>query len=189
MLSNSSGSSLSPPQNPSKRLNDLDASFSDAILPEITSPSASEVIDTNFQQIIIDVLVSDCRVKLALENIVDNAVTNAVKKVSEKYEERICYMQGMLDSLNNQVDTLKDEIINLNQRISKSEEKEDQQEQYLRRNSLRIINPWPEERLEDTDGMVVKMAKDFLNVDRNRTLIGHTVLVHQMQIDHLDLSL
>ena len=74
-------------------------------------------------------------------------------------------MQGILDSLNNQVDTLKDEFINLDQRISKSEEKEGQQEQYSRRNSLRIINPWPEERLEDTDGMVVKMAKDFLNVD------------------------
>ena len=92
MLSDSSGSSLSPPQNPSKRLNDLDASFSDAILPEITSPSASEVTDTNFQQIIIDVLVSDCRVKLALENIVDNAVTNAVKKYRKnmKNEYAIC---------------------------------------------------------------------------------------------------
>ena len=60
----------------------------------------------------------DYRVKLVLENIVDNAVTNASLKSIGKYEDRICYMQGMLVGLNNQVDTMKDEIISLHQRIS-----------------------------------------------------------------------
>ena len=38
-------------------------------------------------------------------------------------------------------------------------------EQYSRRQSLRIHNDWPENPEEDTDGMVIQMAKEHLNID------------------------
>ena len=78
-------------------------------------------------------------------------VTKIVKEKTDKYETQISYLQGVVDSL-----VLK---------IHDLEYHQDNLEQYSRRDSLRIVNNWPEIRGENTDNHVVKLVNEQLKID------------------------
>ena len=98
----SDGSSVSSPLHPMKRQNYEILSPS---LKDPFSPSASDVIDTSFQQLIINAIATDSLVQGLLTNMIENAV----KERTQEQENRICYLQGMVDSLTVKVNKLEQE--------------------------------------------------------------------------------
>ena len=125
------------PSHPMKRQNYEILSPS---LKDPFSPSASDVIDTSFQQLIINAIATDSLVQGLLTNMIENAV----KERTQEQENKICYLQGMVDSLTVKVNKLEEEA-------EAQHHLTDHLEQYSRRHSLRIVNEWPEEKNEDTD--------------------------------------
>ena len=130
----SDGSSLSSPLHPSKRQNYEDQNVSpQSAFRDPFSPSASEVIDSKFQDIIVEVLSTDPMVKKVLEKMINNSLNQKIRQ----QQDQISFLQGMVDSLTLKVNQLEEES-------EYQRNTSDHLEQYSRRHSLRIINNWPE---------------------------------------------
>ena len=153
----SEGSSLSSPFPPPKRPNVRENEFDLQSPSDPFSPSACEVIDSNFQELIRNVLTTDSMV----HDLITHIVESTVKQRTLEQEEQICYLQGMVDSLTSKVHQLEE-------KIEKQQVVSDHLEQYSRRHSVRIVNNWPEEPDEDTDMKVVGMVNDCLNIGIDR---------------------
>ena len=149
----SDGSSLSSPLHPKKRSNfeEQDES-SPSSFTNPFSPSASEFIDSKFQELIMNVLTTDPTVQNVLSKMINNKLN---QKISEQADQ-ISFLQGMVDSLTTKVNKLEEEA-------ERQCHASDQVEQYSR-HSVRIVNDWPEEPNEDTDQKVVDMVNQCLNI-------------------------
>ena len=84
-------------------------------------------------------------------SILNYLIDKQVKERTADLDSRICYLQGMVDSLTHKVLQLEDAA--------------DHQEQYSRRHLVRIYNKWKEKRHEDTESIVAKMTQDALNIN------------------------
>ena len=131
--------------------------------PSAQSPSASVIIDKSFNNLVMEALDSEI-IKHLIENLVE-------KKIDERlahYEERICYLQGSVDTLISKVGYLEETNETLKSKISSLEANAEKQEQYSRRTSLRITNNWRETKDENTEQLILNLANESLN----------TLLVH-----------
>ena len=77
--------------------------------------------------------------------------------MNDGYEERICFLQGILDSHIKSIHKIEDQIEDL----TMMEYKLDHLEQYSRRNSVRIT---PEKKDENTDEIVIGIAQNELGI-------------------------
>lgn len=75
-------------------------------------------------------------------------------------EEVVSFLQGRVDSLTDTVHRMEAEL--------------DHQQQYSRRESLRIANPIPEQRGENTDALVVKIARDVMGIPLSENEIARS---------------
>ena len=153
----SDSSSLSSPLHVSKKPNlenSSEAQISSPVITDPFSPSASELIDSEFQELITSTITTDSLV----HNVIARIVDNALKEKFKKQEEEISFLQGVVDSLISKVNKLEAEV-------ERQNHTSDSLEQYSRRHSVRIINSWPEQPNEDTDLKVVEMARECLNIN------------------------
>ena len=127
----SEGSSLSSPFPPPKRPNVRESEFDLHSPSDPFSPSACEVIDSNFQELIRNVLTTDSMV----HDLITHIVESTVKQRTSQQEEQICYLQGMVDSL-----TCSSKVHQLEEKIEKQQVLSDHLEQYSRRHSVQIVN-------------------------------------------------
>ena len=109
------------------------------------SSSTSEIYDSNFKDFVIEALQSpqiraiiDAEVKRRVDEKVSDLM-NEIKVLRSDYIEHLSFMQGCVDILTATVQDLEKQV--------------ESQEQYSRRQSLRIQNNWPEQPGEDTDEM------------------------------------
>ena len=130
------------------------------------SSSTSEIYDSNFKDFVIEALQSpqiraiiDAEVKRRVDEKVSDLM-NEIKVLRSDYIENLSFMQGCVDTLTATVQDLEKQV--------------ESQEQYSRRQSLRIQNNWPEQPGEDTDEMVVRMARDLLGVDIDKEQINRS---------------
>ena len=153
-------STSSTPQQPSKRVN-IDNDSTDELLEffDNISPLHSD-INSDVNQKCINFLKSPFTMAM-----IGDMVKVAVTQQLETYEHDVSFLKGTVDSLTNMVHCLQDENEKLKSKIVNLETGNDRLEQYSRRQSLRIHNDWPENPEENTDGMVIQMAKEHLNID------------------------
>ena len=112
------------------------------MLPEIRSVIKDEVPDT--------------------QSIVDSAVDSAVRRISETLVKEVSSLKTENSALKMENDNLKKSVTKLQDRVVKLEMIADDSEQYSRRNCIRITGI-PEDKDEDTDQIVLKMARDLNN--------------------------
>ena len=110
------------------------------MLPELRSVIKDEVPDT--------------------QSIVDNAVDSAVRRISETLVKEVSSLKTENSALKMENDNLKKSVTKLQDRIVKLETIADDSEQYSRRNCIPITGI-PEDKDEDTDQIVLKMARDL----------------------------
>lgn len=113
------------------------------MLPEIRSVIKEEIPDT--------------------QSIVDRAVDSAVKRISETLVKEVATLKNENSAMKMENEGLKKSVAKLQERVVRLEMIADDSEQYSRRNCIRITGI-PEDKDEDTDGIVLKMARD-LNAD------------------------
>lgn len=139
--------------------------LSDHDVFNISSPTG-DVYDRNFQDLVITALQSP-QIRAVIDVVVERKVNEKISEMKNEfevfkanYEENLSFTQGCVDTLTDKVHVLEKEL--------------ECQEQYCRRQSLRIRNDWPERPEEDTDEMVVRMAKDMLDVDIQKDQINRS---------------
>ena len=160
----SDGSSLSSFLNPHKKHNiEIESESPSPFVEDPFSPSASELIDTKFEELIINTMTTDSFVQDLIKSMVDKAV----KQRTLQQEQQICFLQGMVDSL-----TLK--VNQLEEAAEQQKNMSDHLEQYSRRHSPRIVNTCPEETNEDTDQKVIQIVKEGLNIDISKCEIDRS---------------
>ena len=130
--------------------------------------STYDLIDRNFNGVVMECLQSE-NIKSFLtqmfSEIIETRMNVIIQEKMRDYQDRISFLQGCVDTLTISVHELETSLDERDQKIRMLERAADHQEQYSRRHSLRISNPWPEQRDENTDQMVVNMAKDLLDMD------------------------
>ena len=129
------------------------AEIDSILMNESLSPRT--FIDQNYQQLIKQTIMSE-----SIERHINSLIKHEVSRLTVKYEEKISFLTGCVDSLTTMVTDLRKEV--------------DRQQQYSRRSSVRILNHWEERKGENTDDMVVEMAKKHLNLDINKSDIDRS---------------
>ena len=87
-----------------------------------------------------------------------NIIQDKLETLTDNYETRLRELESKSLELELENKSLKT-------RLDTAESAIDELEQYGRRNALRVSNNWPEAAQEDTDTLIVQMARDHLNID------------------------
>jgi hypothetical protein len=119
---------------------------------EISSETISSIVDRT-----VSVFLTDERL---LNKLVEKLTNNISAAVIENLNAAMVDANRKIDDLNKEITFLKDE---LSKRKVEFEAGLDAAEQYSRRNNIRIYG-LPEDPRENTDGMVVSLFKDKLNI-------------------------
>ena len=96
-----------------------------------------------------------------IQSIVDNAVDSAVSRISETLVKEVSSLKTENSALKLENYNLKKSITKLQDRAVNLEMIADESEQYSRRNCIRMTGI-PEDKDEDTDQIVFKMARDLI---------------------------
>ena len=140
-------------QNIETVMSDFGVEIDSILMNESLSPRT--FIDQNYQQLIEQTIMSE-----SIERHINSLIKHEVSRLTVEYEEKISFLTGCVDSLTTMVIDLRKEV--------------DRQQQYSRRSSVRILNDWEERKGENTDDMVVEMAKKHLNLDINKSDIDRS---------------
>lgn len=126
--------------------------------PSDNRPTASSAMDINKD---IEKAVAGC---LKGDDFVDKIVAKLTAKVRDAVLEALSQSlrdaRSRIDELNQEVSKLRTEL----KRVEVVEKSVEEAEQYQRRNNLRVFGI-PEARGESTDGIVIGLFKDKLDID------------------------
>ena len=123
----------------------------------LSSPSPMSFIDQKYTDIIIESLKKE-----PVLHLLEGLVEQAVKKRTHTLESHVSYLMGCIDSLTVRVHELELEKLKEQTQIH---DKLDEQEQYSRRTSLRVINNWKEDKSEDTDDKILDLVNNNLELN------------------------
>ena len=152
-----SPSSKPPVKKPNIENFDFDNSDIEGQIDFFESPSPMTLIDEKHSDLIIDSLTSE-----PVLHVLENFIEKAVLRRTQSLENQVSYLSGCVDSLIVRIKELEEErsedLLTINDKL-------DDQEQYSRRTSLRIVNNWPEDKNENTDDKVLDLVNNKLQLD------------------------
>lgn len=136
------------------------AELKETMLPEITDVIQEQIPD--------------------IESIIAKAVDSAVNRISETLLCEITTLKTEVTTLKTENASIKEKVSKLEEKVEKLEQVADDREQYSRRNSIRITG-FPEEKDEDTDELILNMARE-LNVEMNLSDIDRSHRVGKVHV-------